>query len=422
MGYIFTLLVVLFPVLGQVGLPIQVPFITANVSLGMLLLIPFVVVYLCDKWPVKGLFAIRPVRLGGTVGFAFALLLLSVIGASSSGGGYAGLKTAVIALVFLPLLILTARGNFRVSYGMSAYVFFSVCFSLYLVLQVVLLAKGYGYLSDGFFSDSYIFAGAELSRFVDTGFAASFFLSGDAFALYVLPALVYLLLWDRSGYRFFPFAAGIILSAAIALSGSAVGIILMLLVWAVYVILPTVYFLLHPADAVYRFTHGGAPRIISLILTFMICTTMITLYLIDGTASKVLAPVFEEILGGEALIGAFSAVSRVLVTRSQLLCGVGFGNVDAAFGAIGESAPALSLVGEILLSCGVLGLAALALLLVGLMLRSRGKFGYTLALMLILLSSFTSVGLLPTFVFWFFISHAVGKIEMPFKRYMRVEY
>ena len=79
MGYIFTLLVVLFPVLGQVGLPIQVPFITANVSLGMLLLIPFVVVYLCDKWPVKGLFAIRPVRLGGTVGFAFALLLQSFV-------------------------------------------------------------------------------------------------------------------------------------------------------------------------------------------------------------------------------------------------------------------------------------------------------------------------------------------------------
>ena len=81
MGYIFTLLVVLLPVLGQIGLPIDLPFVSEHLSVGVLLLIPFIVVYLCDKWPVKGLFAIRPVRLGGTVLFAIVLLAVSILGA-----------------------------------------------------------------------------------------------------------------------------------------------------------------------------------------------------------------------------------------------------------------------------------------------------------------------------------------------------
>lgn len=422
MGYVFTLLVVLLPFLGQIGLPIDLPFVSENLSVGVLLLIPFIVVYLCDKWPVKGLFAIRPVRLGGTVLFAIVLLVVSVLGARASGGTLGGVFPSLLWVIFLPLLILAARGNFRVSYGMTSYVFLSLAFSYYLILQLILLRRGYGALTDGFFSESYIFAGAELGRFVDTGIPASLFLSADGFSLYVLPALAYLLLWNRSGYRFFPFVGGLVISVALYFSESSIGIVFALLIWAIYLLLPLLYFLLHPADAVYRFLHGGAPRITLLVITFVICTSLVSLYLLDGTAKALILPNLKAVFGSESLTAGFSAISEILKTKEQLLFGVGLGNLDAAFSAIGKSVPPLSTLSELLLSVGVVGLGAFALLLLMLLVRSRGKYGYVLSLLLILLCAVTRIPMLPTFLFWFFLSHSVGKTEMPFRRYMRVEY
>lgn len=422
MGYIFTLLVVLLPVLGQIGLPIDLPFVSEHLSVGVLLLIPFIVVYLCDKWPVKGLFAIRPVRLGGTVLFAIVLLVVSILGARGSGVGIGSTLPSLLWAILLPLLVLSARGNFRVTYGMTSYVFLAIAFSYYLILQYVLLHRGYGYLSDGFLSESYIFAGVELSRFADTGIPASLFLSADAFALYVLPALVYLLLWNRSGYRIFPFVGGLVISVALYLSESSIGIVFALFVWAIYLLLPILYFLLHPSDAVYRFLHGGAPRIIALALTFVASVTLVSLYLLDGTAKALIVPNLKAVFGSELLTSGFSAMSELLVTKKQLLFGVGLGNLEAAFAAIGQGVPPLSTFSELLLSVGIVGCGAFALLLLTLLFRSRGKYGYVLSLLLALLCVLTSVPMLPTFLFWFFLAHSVGKTEMPFRRYMRVEY
>ncbi len=422
MGYLFTLLVVLFPFLGQIGLPISVPFVTESLSVGTLLLLPFIVAYLCDKWPVKGLSGLRPVRLGGTLLFSVVLLVVSILGVRTSGAGSGGLFPSILWVLLLPLLIWAARGNFRVFYGMSSYAFLSVFFSLYLILQAVLLSRGYGYLSDGFFSDSYIFAGAELGRFVDTGNPASLFLSANGFSLYVLPTLVYLLLWNRNGYHFFPFVVGLLITAAIYLSGSSIGIVFAILVWGVYLLLPVLYFLVHPADAVYRFLGGGAPRITLLIVTFVICTTLASLYLLDGTAKALVIPSFRAVFTSTSLTAGFSSVTQILATKNQLLFGVGAGNLDAAFAAVGESVPQMSTLCEMLYSFGAVGVGAFALLLFALLLRSRGKYGFVLTLLLILLCSVTSIPMIPTFLFWFFMAYSVGKIEMPFRRYMRVEY
>ncbi len=422
MGYVFTLLVVLLPFLGQIGLPIEIPFLTEHLSVGVLLLLPFIVAYLCDKWPVKGLSALRPVRLGGTVLFAIVLTVASILGAKGAVGGFGGVFPSLLWAIFLPLLILTARGNFRVAYGMAAYALFSVFFSAYLILQVILLWRGSGILTDGFLSEAYIFQGVELSRFADTGIPTSLFLSANGFCLYVLPALAYLLLWDRSGYRLFPFVGGLLITAAIGFSASSLGITLALLVWAVYLVLPVLYFLLHPSDAVYRFLHGGAPRITLILLTFVICTTLITLYLLDGTAKELLLPSVKAVFASDALTDGFAAIPKILTTQNRLLFGVGFGNLDAAFSAVGESMPQMSTVSELLLSVGFVGFGAFALLVLGLLLRCRGKFGYVLTLLLILLCSVTGISMLPTFLFWFFLAHSVGKTEMPFRRYLRVEY
>lgn len=422
MGYVFTLLVVLLPVLGQVALPFEIPFVTENISLGVLLLLPFLVVYLCDKWPVKGISALRPVGLGGTAAFFVAFSVIAILGVSFFDGNLPALIGYLLPIMLLPILILSARGNFRVSYGMTAYIFFAFSFSIYLIWQYVLLKNGYGYMTDGFLSASYIFKDAVIDRFTDTGNPASFFLSPNGFALYVLPALAYLLLWNRNGYRAFSFIGGFVISVAIFLSTSSVGIVLALGIWIVYLILPTVYFLLHPADAVYRFLHGGAPRIILTVVTFVICTTLISLYLIDGSAKAVLVPAFGSVFGAQGVMSGFSALSQLLVGRRKLLFGVGFGNLDQAFAAIGESVPALSMVGELLLTFGLLGFGVFALLLAGLLFRARGKFGFSMSVLLILLSTVSSYTFVPIFAFWFFLTYSVGKTEMPFRRYMRVEY
>lgn len=418
MGYLFTLLVVLFPFLGQIALPIGIPLLSEHISLGVLLLVPFIVAYLCDKWPVKGLSALRPVRLGGTALFAIILLVVSVLGEGGLGGAFPSLLWALL----LPLLILSARGNFRVSFGMSVYVLFSVVLSAYLVVQTLYLWHADVLLPDGFRSGSYIFTGTQLARFADTGIPTSLFLSPDAFSLYVLPALVYLLLWDRSGYHVFPFVSGLLITVAIGLCASSVGIVPALLIWAVYLLIPVLYFLLHPADAVCRFLRSGAPRITLTAIAFVICTTLVSLYLMDGTAKELILPSFRDVFSSKALTDGFSAVPKLLTTGKQLLFGIGFGNLDAALAAAFESVPELSFASELLLSSGLVGFGAFALLLFGLLLRCRGKFGYVLTLALILLCSVTRIPPLPTFVFWFFLAHSVGKTEMPFRRYMRVDY
>ena len=416
MGYLFSLLVVLLPFLGQIALPIGPPLLSQHISLGVLLLIPFIVVYLCDKWPVKGLSALRPVRLGGTALFAIILLAVSLF-----GGGLGGAFPSLLWAILLPLLILSARGNFRVSFGMSAYVLFSVLFSAYLVVQTLYLWHYGVLLPDGFRSGSYIFAGTELARFADTGVPTSLFLSPDGFSLYVLPALVFLLLWDRGGYRIFSFVSGLLITVAIGLTSSSIGIVLALLVWAVYLLLPIAYFIMHPVDASYRFLRSGAPRITLTAIAFVIGTTLISLYLIDGTAKELILPSFREVLSLSAVSEGFSAALKVLTEGDHLLLGVGFGELDAVLAALG-SAPRLTLASELFLSVGLIGFGAFALLLFGLLLRCRGKFGYVLALLLILLCLITRPPMLPTFVFWFFLAHSVGKIEMPFRHYMRVDY
>ena len=422
MGYLFTLLVVLLPCLGQIGLPIEIPFVTENLSVGVLVLIPFIVAYLCGKWPVKGLSGLRPIQLGGTLLLAVALLAVAVLGARASGTGLGSLLPSVLWVLLLPLLVWAARGNFRVRYGMASYVLFSICLSIYLILQVVLIWRGYGFLSDGFFSESYIFAGTDPARFIDTGNPAALFLSANAFSLYVMPALVYLLLWNRSGYTFFPFVGGLLITEAIYFSGSNLGIVLALLVWAVYILLPVLYFLLHPSDAVYRFLHGGAPRITLLVVTFVICTTLVSLYLLDGTAKALIVPSFKTVFGGGTLTAGLSSVTKVLATKKQLLFGVGAGNIESAFAAVGEALPQMSTLVELLYSFGAVGLGVFSIFLLAMLLRCRGKYGYVLTLLLILLCSVTSIPMIPTFVFWFFMAYSVGKNEMPFRRYMRVEY
>ena len=422
MGYIFSFLVVLLPLLGQVGLPIDIPFVTENISVGELVLIPFIVGYLCDKWPVDGITALRPVRLGGTVCFAILLTAVSIVGARTFGFSLRTALPTVFSLFFFAALMLAVRGNFRARYGIWLYS--DICFllSLYLLLQLLLLKNGYGYLTDGFVRDSYIFAGIDPVRFADTGVPTSLFLSADAFALFVIPAVIFCLLWNRRCYSFFGILYGAFMTAAVIVSGSAIGTVIVSLIWVAYLALPLLYFILHPADAVYRFTRSGAPKITVLVLFYMIAVTLVTLYLLDGTLSRVLLPSFREVLHAPSLTAGFTELADVLVTRRQLFFGVGFGNIEAAFASAGIALPALSSFGVLLYSTGLVGLAAFSLLLVGLLLRSRGKFGFAIALLLIAVSLISDVAYTPIFMLWFFLSHTFGQIEMPFKRYLRIEY
>lgn len=420
---LFSILVVLFPFLHQFGLPIELPFLTETFSIGQLVLLPFLAVFLLDKVPVEGVFGMKPVRLSGFFFFSIVTVMCSLIGASVTGGSLLGTLKALLVLAFLCILLLGSRGWFNIAFAMKAYSFFAVLFSVFLIVQFAALRARGIVLTDGFTSPAVyncIFDGTYLERFCDTGTPASLFLSPDAFALWVTPALAYLLLWNRSGYAALPFTSSVTITAALFLSESALGILLAAVAWFCYFIVPVAYFLVHPVDAAYRFRSGGAGRICLQILTYLVIVILFTLYLLDGTLSRVLVPHFRELLLSPVLSSGIDYVSDILTSTRLQLCGVGIGNAMGALEAAGIADASLNTVGTILLSSGLVGIAAFAFLLVSLVVKRKGKFGFTVAAMLFIIAVFADVAYTPIFGFWFLIAHYADSAEMPMRRYMRL--
>ncbi len=419
---LFSILVVLFPFLHQFGLPIEVPFLTETFSIGQMILLPLLAVFLLGKVPVEGVFGMKPVRLSGFFFFSIITVICSLVGASATKGSFAGTLDALVVLVFLCVLLLGSRGWFNIAFAMKAYSFFAVLFSIWLIVQFALLrAKGL-VLTDcfDFGSYNYIFDGAYLERFRDTGVPASLFLSPDAFALWATPALAYLLLWNRSGYAALPFVSSVTITAALFLSESALGILLAAVAWFVYLIVPVAYFFVHPVDAVHRFVNGGAGRVCLQLLTYLVVVILFTLYLLDGTFGRVVVPHFRELFSSPVLSSGINYVSDILTTTRLQMCGVGIGNAPGALAAAGIADASLNTIGAILLSSGLIGIAAFCFLLISLVVKRRGKFGFTIAAMLFIITVFVDVAYTPIFGFWFLIAHYADSAEMPMRKYMRL--
>ena len=420
---LFSILVVLFPVLHQVGLPIEIPFLTETLSIGQMILLPLLAVFLLNKVPVEGVFGIKPVRLSGFFLFSIVTVACSLIGASATKGSFKGTLDALLVLAFFCILLLGSRGWFNIAFAMKAYSVFAVLFSIWLIVQYALLRTKGMVLTDGFNSIgayNFIFDGSYLERFCDTGVPASLFLSPDAFALWAVPALAYLLLWNRSGYATLPFVSSVTITAAIFLSQSALGILLAAVSWFVYLIVPVAYFCVHPIDAVHRFVNVGAGRVCLQLLAYLVAVILFTLYLLDGTFSRAVAPHFRELFSSPVLSSGINYVSDILTTTKLQLCGVGIGNVARALAAVGTADASLNSIGTILLSSGLVGIAAFAFLLISLVVKRRGKFGFTVAVMLFIITVFADVAYTTIFGFWFLIAHYADSAEMPMRKYMRL--
>ncbi len=422
MIYLFSLLVVLFPFLHQFGLPIEIPFLTEHFSIGMLVLLPFLACSLLNKVPVEGVFSMKPVRLGGFFLFSAVSVVCSLLGARASGGSGAGTLDAAIVLLFIFLLLLGSRGWFNIAESMRTYSTLATLAALWLIAQYILLrAKGL-MLTDLFNLSGYIvpFSEAGMARFAETGIPASVFLSPDSLALWLAPALAYLLLWNRSGYAVVPFVSSAVITGAIFLSGSALGILLAAVVWLVYVIVPVAYFFAHPVDAVLRFVYGGAGRVCLQILTYLVLVILVTLYLLDGTFVRVVVPHFRELFSSPALSCGIGYISDLLPTARLQMCGVGIGNTAAALAALGHEGVQLNTFGTVLLSTGLIGLAAFLFMMISLIVKRKGRFGFTVAAMLFAVALLGDIAYAPILGFWFFIAHYADSHEMPMKRYMRL--
>ena len=417
---VFSILVVLFPYLHQFGLPIEIPFLTETFSIGQMILLPILAAFLLNKVPVEGVFGMKPVRLSGFFFFSIVTVICSLIGASAINGSLSGTLDALLVLAFMCILLLGSRGWFNIAFAMKAYSVFAVLFSIWLIVQFALLRTKGMILTDGFDFGNYIFEGAYLERFRVSGTPASLFLSPDAFALWATPALAYLLLWNRSGYAVVPFCSSVTITAALFLSESALGILLAAVAWFVYLIVPVAYFFVHPVDAVHRFVNGGAGRVCLQLLTYVVVVILFTLYLLDGTFSRVVVPHFRELFSSPVLSSGIDYVSDILVTTRLEMCGVGIGNALGALAAVGVAGASLNTIGAILLSSGLIGIAAFCFLMISLVVKRRGKFGFTIAAMLFIITVFADVAYTPIFGFWFLIAHYADSAEMSMRKYMRL--
>ncbi|MBP5349882.1 MAG: hypothetical protein J6Z13_06000 [Clostridia bacterium] len=262
MRKVFTFLLILFPFLNQFGLPVKVPVLTSHFSIGYLVLLPVALIWLLLKIPTEGLFRIKTYGFSGYILFLLVAAFSAVMARRNSF--YAGngkLLDLGIFILFWLIVLYASRDVFNVKFGMACYSALAVIFSAYFILQFVVFAIKGIYLPT-VFRDFYVFGGSYVDAFKATGTPTSLFTTTEGYALYCLPAVAYLLLWDRIGFNGQEFICAVVISAGLVLTKNVPIIVALSLIWGLYVLFILVYFIVHPYDGMYRFTHQKPSRVV----------------------------------------------------------------------------------------------------------------------------------------------------------------
>ncbi len=421
MRTIFSVLILLLPFSTQFALPVAVPFVTDNLPLGVLVLLPFMLYFLFNKVPVGGIGDVRFRLYGGYFVFAAIVLAAGFLSAKPAGAGLSPMKSVLLTLAFFGLLVFSARGEFRFRYSMRAMSTLAFLCSVYVILQYIIFRVKGIVLPDGI-RDSWVFGGAASDYLAAYGRPTGVFLTPDRFAWFVIPPMAYLLLWNRRGYHYAPFLASAVMTVALFMSRSALGFMMAAIIWGFYLAVPFLYFIIHPTDGVYRFLKQGIGPILCQIFVFMSAVILTTLYALDGTIATAVIPRAKALLTSPAVTSGLDLFSSVLTSTRAKFCGVGFGNIDAALTAAGIDPATVSLntFGTAILSCGIAGAVALLALCAVLVLGRRGKMGICLAVLALVLVVFADVFCMPLFFYFFFIANSANDAEMTMRQYLRM--
>ncbi|MBO6020251.1 MAG: hypothetical protein J6P88_03595 [Clostridia bacterium] len=423
MRKVFTILLVLFPFLNQFGLPVRVPFLTAHFSIGYLVLLPFAVLFCLLKIPTEGLFRTKVYGFRGYVLFLLTAAFSAVMARQSAY--YSGREKLIdlgIMILFWLIVLYASRDVFNVRFGMTCYAALAVIFSAYFIVQFVVFRLRGIYLPT-IFRESYVFGGVYTDAFRATGTPTSLFTTTADFALYCLPAVAFLLLWDRIGFNGREFICAVVVSAGLVLTRSVPIIVALVAVWGLYVLFIFVYFIVHPYDATYRFTHQKPSRIVlQLVFPILLIGAGAGVLATGGRFSALLSG-FKDMLRDPALVSGFEAAGKAgnhgAVVR---LFGCGVGNAKAFLSASGVDLPAkMNGIGYVYLSVGLVGLILFIGSLFAILSTRRGKFGFAMAALSLYAAAFGNIVCLDISVFWILlalVSNDNG--EMSFRKFLRL--
>ena len=424
MRKVFTILLVLFPFLNQFGLPVNVPFLTEHLSIGYLVVLPFALLWLLLKLPTEGIFRLKVYGFSGYVLFLLAAAFSAVM--ARGRGYYAGNRQLLafgILLLFWFVVLYAARGVFNVRFGMTFYAGITVIFAAYFILQF-LVFRFRGIYLPTIFRDSYVFGGSYTDAFKATGIPTSLFLTTRDFALYCLPAVAYLLLWDRIGFNGPEFICAVIISAALVLTKSYLVVAALALIWGLYVLFIFVYFVVHPYDGLYRFTHQRPSRIVLQIVFPLFCAAGAALLLFKNNRLERLLAGFKGMIKDPALTSGLVAGGKAGDSAGTFvrLFGCGKGNVSSYLSSAGISTSGeMSAVGYVFIACGLVGLILFIGSLFALLSTRKGKFGFAMAGLSLFFAVFVNFVFIDFAFFWVMLALVANdNSEMTFKKFLRI--
>ena len=423
MRKVFTFLLILFPFLNQFGLPVKVPVLTSHFSIGYLVLLPFALIWLLLKIPTEGLFRFKTYGFSGYILFLLVAAFSAVMARRNSF--YAGngkLLDLGIFILFWLIVLYASRDVFNVKFGMACYSALAVVFSAYFILQFVVFAIKGIYLPT-VFRDFYVFGGSYVDAFKATGTPTSLFTTTDGYALYCLPAVAYLLLWDRIGFNGPEFICAVVISAGLVLTKNVPIIVALSLIWGLYVLFILVYFIVHPYDGMYRFTHQKPSRVVlQIVFPLVALAGGAAVLFTGGRFSKLISGVLGMIRD-PALTSGFEAAGLAGNHGGFVrLFGCGVGNVKSYLEYCGVDLPAnMGAFGYVFLSVGLVGLIVYIGALFSLLSTRRGKFGFGMAALSLFLAVFGNMVFLDISVFWILLALVANDNgEMSFRKFLRL--
>lgn len=423
MRKVFTILLVLFPFLNQFGLPVQIPVLTSHFSIGYLVVLPFALLWCLLKIPTEGLFRVK------TYGYSGYILFLLVAGFSavmarrySFYTGRDGLIDLGVMILFWLIVLYAARDVFNVRFGMTVYSALALIFSAYFILQFAVYAIKGIYLPT-IYREAYVFGGEYVDAFRATGTPTSLFTTTGGYVLFCLPAVAYLLLWDRIGFKGPEFISAVVISAGLVLTKSVPVIVALTLIWLFYILFILVYFIVHPYDGMYRFTHQRPSRIVlQIVFPLLVLGGGAAVLLTGGRASKLIDGVFAMVRD-PALTSGFEAAGQAGNHGGFIrLFGCGVGNVEKYLETYGVAVPdKMNAIGYVFLSVGLVGLILYLGSLVSLLSTRKGKFGFAVMGLTLFAAVFGNLAFSDVTVFWILLALVANDNgEMSFHKFLRL--
>jgi len=383
---LFSFFVILLPFLYQYASPLY------SVSLGELLLLPFILIYLADLL----IHPKRPLNVD-----KYMLLYLGVVIVTTCIAGFFGpyfssydFFTLSLRVFFYAVLIFVARTHFKLSMAMHFYNVLCVMFSAYLLLQFfahmlyginlpltlplpVFAPDLRGYMIDGNLASYYSYMFRPSSLFIEPSY----------FTSYVMGCLCYNLFYTDDKHpsiTIYNFFISIIISVALVAAVTGGGIIAMLLVWSIFIITKII---------------SAEHHTVQLHLKYILISITILVGLVILFSSELAAGGIEHTFWGKGS----SLSNRVFrgfwvygeTDLFHQIFGVGLNNLADYMTYYGLSTPydepnldiIASLVGSLVCS-GWFGLLSLCGFLVSLYHRQFTPFGKMIVLMIVYFTTF----------------------------------